>query len=150
MWKSLPLSVSLALTSCVFQNKDDVLPIPVVSTPFVQQGSVGIINEVARIVKRVEIFVEIIERRECLSSYSHNQLRFELVKPGETQSTLIKVIEPVKRNLQFIERLEDSQQYTARLIFVPNEKVLSSQKFHATQDDKRIQLEVPCRDHAAS
>lgn len=135
----------LLMSSCAFQDKDDILPVPVVSTPYLQSGTVGIVNEVARSVKRVELNVEIIENMNCISSYSHSQLRFELGLPGGPSSSLIKVVEPVKRTMQFIERLEDNRKYVARLVFTSNEQVLTAQTFHASQNDSRILFKLPCR-----
>ncbi|HYX37562.1 MAG TPA: hypothetical protein VE954_31045 [Oligoflexus sp.] len=136
---------SLLISSgCFTRHKDDVLPVPVVSTPFTPSGSVGIVNEVARSIKRVEVRVRVTDPTSCTVGFPHNQMRFELIHMTQPK-ILVKLVEPVKRNFAFIERLEDGQTYEGRIIYLPQERVLAKKTFFASQSDMDLELSLPCR-----
>jgi hypothetical protein len=131
-------------SACVTRNKDDVLPTPVVSTPYTPSGAVGIVNDMARSIKKVEIKARVTEEASCAMGFPYNQMRFELIHMTQPK-VLVKVVEPVKRNFAFIERLEDGQTYEGRIIYVPQERVLAKKSFFASQTDVDLELSLPCR-----
>ena len=130
---------TLLVTGCFWAHEDDAVPTPIVSTPVTP--SMGLVNSISRASKRVEILVTVGDPKDCFVSYPYSQVRFELSN-GEQN---LKVVDPVKRRFGFTARLEDGRTHIARLVYSSSEKELINKEFKADQEDRDLNLQLPCR-----
>ncbi len=145
VYRLLLVGCFVCSSACATKQQDDLLPTPIFTAVPEVDLSVGVVNEVARTIKKVDITVTLLEQSSCTVVFPYNLLRFELLSTVEPD-LVVKAVEPVRRTFSFIERLEDNQTYAARIIYLPLDRELVKKTFIATQGDLDLGLSLPCRD----
>ena len=131
------ISAAYFLGACYWAHEDDILPTPVVSTPYTPNP--GLINSLSQATRKVIVQVELRDPGNCFLPYSLNKLRFFLIK----DNVVVHSRSPEKDRFDFIERLEDGKEYSARLVL--NEEMHFQKKFKADQKDVTILISKPCK-----